>query len=351
MKRIVLKLLTSALICTTFFLTQSTEVFSATPRTWSADTRAFGDPSLIAELDADGTLTITNRGTTPARLFDVTYSGDLPWIGVGLDIKKIVIGDNITHIGDHNFDGVYQYEEAYIGKDVESIGKQAFHNNDKTVKKITFAEGSKLKSIGDYAFWNLDELEEIKLPDSVTTIGDSAFDNCSKLVVNFPKNLEEIGDCAFSKCQLKDVVFPESIKKIGGNVFDDCPIASVTFTKAVADPASNISDMAFGSISGNPTLKLPSDWDKNDAPEAGEIIKWHGGFFAGAAEPTPTPTPTPRPTPTRTLTPMPSPTLSPISKNIRLSDDVVDRDTFKSELPANSVLVQNSVDAKDMLWI
>ena len=90
-------------------------------------------------------------------------------------IEKLVIGDNITKIGDNAFQGL--------------TGLQ------------TIKFSSNLKTIGAYAFSGNTKLEELRLPASVETIGASAFQGCSSLKkIWFRANLDSIGKQAFDGC-------------------------------------------------------------------------------------------------------------------------------------------------------
>ena len=51
--------------------------------------------------------------------------------------------------------------------------------NRKSIKKAVIPDG--VTCIGDNAFWNCENLTNITIPDSVTSIGDNAFDGCINL--------------------------------------------------------------------------------------------------------------------------------------------------------------------------
>jgi len=63
-------------------------------------------------LDADGNLVISGEGAME--------DGYCEW---GTDIKSVVIGDSVTHIGEYAFNGCYYLESVVIGKSVESIAE------------------------------------------------------------------------------------------------------------------------------------------------------------------------------------------------------------------------------------
>ncbi len=94
----------------------------------------------------DGVLTLEGTGA----MTDYEYS---PWDG--MDVKKVVIGDGITTIGDYAFIGCTGLTSVEIPNSVTSIGKAA---------------------IG-----NCTGLTSITIPSSVTNIGFSAFNGCTGL--------------------------------------------------------------------------------------------------------------------------------------------------------------------------
>ena len=82
---------------------------------------------------------------------------DQPWAEYRLKIKEVVIGKDITSVGQYAF---------------------AFAHY---IEKVTFEEGSKLESIGAVSFYYMLFVTEIDLPDTVTSIGNLAFGYCKKL--------------------------------------------------------------------------------------------------------------------------------------------------------------------------
>ena len=125
-----------------------------------------------------GTLTILN--TIP----DYAKPEDQPWYAYRDYIHSIVVKENVTKIGDNAFafkeEGESHVEEVEIPATVETIGENAFKNND--------------------------QIEEVEA-EGVQTIGNQAFENCSSLEkVKFGKDLSSIGNKAFNYCGLVDVM-------------------------------------------------------------------------------------------------------------------------------------------------
>ncbi len=124
------------------------------------------------ELYPDGTLKILGTGAMPNY---VTYQ-DQPWANVGYKAKKII-----------------------IGKDITAIGNYAFAYTCSNVTEILFEEGSKLESVGVLSFMSCQKVTDILLPETVTSIGAFAFGYCFALKnVYIPQSVSYIYFSAFN---------------------------------------------------------------------------------------------------------------------------------------------------------
>lgn len=177
------------------------------------------------ELDSYGTLIIAGQGPT------ANWNGYTtpPWHEYRLDIKKAVICEGVTHLGNRAFESNY-VEEIILADSVLSIGNYAFENC--FMKKITI--GNKLISLGEGAFEGCDYLKDITLPDTVTSIGKFAFRNCESLErVSLGTGLTTIGKESFAGCvSLKEVVLPNGVTVIEECTFLDCKaVTRITLPK------------------------------------------------------------------------------------------------------------------------
>ena len=138
----------------------------------------------------------------PAYLFYVRYWSYSP------NIKSVIIGSDVTSIGDYAFSGCTA--EIVWGDDpvITEIGEYAFAGYKGT--SIVIPAG--VTSIGDRAFYNCSGLTSVTIGDGVTSIGDWAFDGCTGLTsVTIGAGVTSIGYEAFSYCTgLTSVTFEET---------------------------------------------------------------------------------------------------------------------------------------------
>ena len=111
------------------------------PQVWIED-------NLTWTLDADGTLTISGTGA----MKDYDYDNNLSPVYNNSDVKKIVIEDGVTSIGNTAFSYCKSLTIITIPDSVTSIGESAF-DNCKNLKTISLSCKSSLKKsdFGDQA--------------------------------------------------------------------------------------------------------------------------------------------------------------------------------------------------------
>ena len=134
---------------------------------------------------------------------------------------------------------------------ITAIGMEAFRGCEK-LKRVTFAEGSRLEKIGAGCF-KYSDIEEITFPGTLREIGEDALYNCRRLRVvwvedgcvpdvrNYVKDdvvvlstNAMVGDKLLRDLrQFSEVVIPEGVEKIGGHWFSHSDIESVTVSRSV----------------------------------------------------------------------------------------------------------------------
>ncbi|MBR5468642.1 MAG: leucine-rich repeat protein, partial [Firmicutes bacterium] len=197
-----------------------------------------GANSIIRWKLENNVLTITGEG----EIKDYTVDAAAPWTNVQKEIKKVVIGDEITAIGNYAFDGCEYIEEVSLPDGLERLGEYAFCNC-KALEEIDIP--SSVDEIGGYAFWGCDLITEVVIPEGVENIYSGTFVYCDSLEsVTIPEGVTFIGSQAFTMCSLLDnVILPESLEEIASYAFELCDsLTEITIGKNV----SIIGDGAFG---------------------------------------------------------------------------------------------------------
>ena len=171
--------------------------------------------TLSRNSDGNGTYTMTIRGTGPMENYDFMSCRDMPWRDAIPKIKRLIVDDGVTSLGDcvlHGFDGEH---------DAESL------------EEVTLPEG--LTYLGNYAFFGAAKLKSITLPSTLTTIGLAAFDECAGLTdITIPSDVKTIKEGAFGGTGLTSVTIPDKVETLGQGVFKNCTqLTSINIPKSV----------------------------------------------------------------------------------------------------------------------
>ena len=211
-------------------------VFTALPFTVSAativDSGTTGDCTWT--LDDEGTLTISGNGA----MGGYNYWDTAPW---GTDIKKVVIENGVSNIGDFAFKGCTSLTSIMIPDSVTSIDEYAFSRST-NLESVTI--GDSVTSIGICAFKGCTSLTSITIPDSVTSIGGGAFSDCTSLEsITIPDSVMSIDNEAFYntawyKYQPDGLVYAGKVAyKYKGKMPENTSIVIKDGTKGIASRA------------------------------------------------------------------------------------------------------------------
>ena len=239
-----------------------------------------------------------------------SYSDYAPWFSQRDKIKKVVIENGVTNIGEYAFSGSKGLTSVIIPNSVTSIGRDAFYDcpgltsitipnsvtsigrdvfgNCTSLTSITVEQGNNnydsrnncnaiiekesntliagckktvipnsVTSIGNYAFYDCSSLTSVTIPNSVTSIGNYAFSFCSGLnSITIPNSVTSIGSNAFHECSgLNSVTIPNSLTSIGEYAFSYCSrLTSITIPNSV----TSIGDGAFSFCKGLTSITIPN---------------------------------------------------------------------------------------------
>ncbi len=192
------------------------------------------------------------------ELVSITLPDTLTKIGYGafyncVSLTSIVIPDAVEEIGDYAF----EYDEALktvtFSSSLKSIGEMAFYGCAALTSAIL---PNSLITLGYGAFWYCSSLSTLQLSNSMTSIGELAFYRCTALKsVTIPDSVTEIEDEAFWETGLTSITIPGTVKSIGSYAFADCDnLKKATIKEGV----TSIGDSAFARCTSLSTVSLPN---------------------------------------------------------------------------------------------
>lgn len=224
------------------------------------------------------TLTIKGSTTTTITLNEGPVSANqfinCKWL------KEVVLGENVTAIGDNAFNGCTALEHINLPETLESIGNYAFRSCT-ALKDLTFK--SSLRSIGVEAFRDckalttviipgsceLDfgafrycsNLSKVVLPSTLTTVPESAFEYCSNLTTVEMPAVTKIQPRAFYGCALEEMPVCNNLLSIGEYAFSN-NTKLTALNLSGSSQLTNIYKGAFQGCSGISALTLPVNVSK-----------------------------------------------------------------------------------------
>ena len=230
------------------------------------------EDNLTWKLYADGTLTISGTGA----MKDYDYDSNRSPVYRNSDVKKVVIEDGVTSIGNSAFEWCSSLSSVTIPDSVTSIGEAAFYNcSDLT--SITIPDS--VTSIGEVAFYNCSDLTSITIPDSVTSIGKWAFFGCGLTSITIPDSVTSIEESVFESCSsLTSITIPDSVTSIGSSAFFNCQsLTNITIPDSVTsignDAFRNCTNLTTISLSCKSTLKKSDFGEQADLVSASHTLK------------------------------------------------------------------------------
>ena len=201
---------------------------------------------------SDGTLEISGSGS----VYDYNCFTHPPWYEHREDIRKIVIGNDITQLGASAFIGLKYVTELTIPITINSVVSDvspAFAGCYR-IEKINFTVGKDGYGF-DYAAYpdsnswyqntpwyeSRDNLKTVTFADGTIHIGNDAFRELNITAVNLPDSVTSLGNHCFFNCAgITDITIPVSLNSYGNEkypAFQGCvAVNSVTITRGNGVP-------------------------------------------------------------------------------------------------------------------
>lgn len=203
------------------------------------------------QMNSNGTLRIYGSGA----MKDLSNSGGTyfaPWKDFKGDIKKVVVENGVTKIGDGAFSKYFMLKTVTLADSVKHIGKSAFAGT--AVENIVLPAG--LECIDASAFYD-SAIRNITIPEKVNTVSNNLFFSCDLLVsATFLGAIEDIEEAAFGSCRsLESVTFEKGVSgRIGKQAFYACEkLTGFHFDEGIKD----IDEMAFSDCACLTEISLP----------------------------------------------------------------------------------------------
>ena len=173
-------------------------------------------------------------------------------------VKSIEVDGTLLNsvVTTYQFDSVGEHIIKYEFNNPTTVGNNApLFMSLTTIKRVVIANS--FTSIGDYAFLSCTSLTSVTIPNSVTSIGGNAFVRCNSLTsVIIPNSVTYIGGTAFAECSsLTSVTIPNSVTSISNEAFYKC--SSLT-SVAISDSVISIGNNTFQSCSSLTSVIIPS---------------------------------------------------------------------------------------------
>ena len=103
-------------------------------------------------------------------------------------------------------------------QDYDSAAQTPWFKDRAEIRKIMVQQG--VTTIGDYAFYGCENVTSVTLPDTVIQIGKLAFYGCKDLrTLTVPDSVLTVEDYAFAKAGLQSIVFRGSAPVLGAGIF------------------------------------------------------------------------------------------------------------------------------------
>ena len=121
---------------------------------------------------------------------------------VASNVTNVEFSDFVTTINPKLFSGNTKLARVKMGNGITSIGYEAFFDSgdDETVDEMIVTMGKNVKTIGSQAFYSCEKLKKITLPSVLANIDGYAFAQSGLEAITIPASVDSIGDRGFGDC-------------------------------------------------------------------------------------------------------------------------------------------------------
>ena len=193
-------------------------------------------------------------------------------------VKKLVVSDGITSIGETAFERCMNLENVSLPATLMKIGRSAFMPADSSsgsAGKLTNIEiPQNVIEIGGSAFWG-SAITSVKIPQNVATVGRYVFRDCQELkTVRYEGSV--IGGYMFVGCSnLTEFTIAHTVTEIGENCFNYCTrLETIVYEGSMDDwkavkkgdnwAAKNVMDIAVSGVKKIQCLDGYFEWNNEN---------------------------------------------------------------------------------------
>lgn len=170
--------------------------------------------------------------------------------------------------------------------DVESL---IFAHIRQDIKKVIIEDG--VTSVGDYIFRGCSNIVDIEFPNSITFLGRQSFSSCTSLTdIKFPSGITSINREVFYDCTaIESVTIPSNVIVIGDNAFYGCKNHVSVFYVGTKSQWDDVLVSFYGNeCIYNATLYC----EYEDVSDADTVDGWHVNVISDGSDPGTTTKPT-----------------------------------------------------------
>ena len=246
-------------------------------------------------LDSDGVLRILGSG-----YMENYPDGNTPWKDQETLITTVVVGNDITSVGDYAFTGCTNLVDAQLPTGITYFGIDCFKGCGK-LAQVTIPKGigvdgkfhpvtkiyryEEYGSCGNNLSWHMDgtgrlfiygtgdmynydgnmrspwfnygngnKITTVIISDGITSIGDEAFSGCTSLrTINLPDTITRIGSYVFQDTNLRSLTLPKNLQTLEAYCFFLCRFSAIEIPEGV----TYIPENAFTSCTSLANVTLP----------------------------------------------------------------------------------------------
>lgn len=153
----------------------------------------------------------------------LNYTGTIDqWCQIDFDV--LLHPDYSVHSPLHYAKHLYINDKLVTEVNINTATKISYGAFEGCISITSVVIGDNVSDIGNWAFYGCSALTSVSIGNGVINIGESAFERCESLInISIPSGIKTIKDKVFDRCAaLQSITFSENVTKIGMCAFYYC---------------------------------------------------------------------------------------------------------------------------------